>query len=141
MRARGRAGTGAWMDEERGAAQLEAREHRAQARVGGDAREGARGQTRPCAATIEDTVDVVGVGRVNGDCAPHAEGSAKREGAVEIGVDQRQSEGARKRLDPQGAGEAQQGAVEPVELDKGSAMVAGLVDRSSTKGRSPARHG
>ena len=84
-----------------------------------DARERAGGKREPDAAAVDRAVDVVGIGAVERDRAPHAEGLVERERALVVGVDQRQRLLARKRLDPERARQAQQRPVETVELDAG----------------------
>ena len=78
------------MHEQRRAARLQARQQRAQARRSPRRRERAGGQRQPDAAALERPLDVVGVGAVERDRAPHAERPAERQRALVVGVDQRQ---------------------------------------------------
>ncbi len=114
------------MDEQWGSERFQACEHRSQAGKPLDGSERARGERKTHAAAGDDAVDVVGVRTVERDGAPHAEGVLEREHPVVVGVDQRKRLLARKRLDPQGAREAQQRAVETVEFDE-SGATGGLV--------------
>ena len=123
--------TGAGVDEQRRAATLQAREHRAQAREPLDAGERAGGQRDADAAAIERAVDVVGVGAVERERAPHAEGLAERERALVVGVEQRLRLRARERLDPERAREAHERAVEAVaahELGPARGRLGGEID-------------
>src|SRR5580704_1284522 len=108
----------AGMHEQRGAARLDALEHRAQLGDRLDARERAGRERDANAATCERTVDIVGVDTVQRDRPPHAERAAERERAVVVGIDQLERLLAWKPLDPERTRQAHERLVEPIELDE-----------------------
>ncbi len=109
--------SGTRMHEQWRFAMLQAREHRAQRSDCSTPPSAPGGQRDPDAAALERAVDVVGVGAVERDRAPHAEGSPERERALVVGVEQRRVPARRgKPLDAERARQAEQRPVEPVEL-------------------------